>query len=209
MLHEIAHAIDSIAIEGTTLWSTVLAKAAGKDKTYNWQGMEDEIYKALEKYETKELVKKEWGRGTRGAQEGISWLLFDFVKSPQKAIQEYPNFAKWVEDNKQKLKVPSVVLKDYPGLKPTKTPAQLRLEGDKINQKLEAEAAKETLPKPLNEIDTPQIPEYGEYEGIKVKVKGIREKTGEKVSYMEDAKTALEEVDSDIDKLYKVLECIG
>ena len=107
--HELAHAADENwrhitgrATKGKagTLWAWALAQAAtpGRGKI-NWKGIEAEQIKALEKYETKLLVDKHWGRGVRGAQEGSAWLIYEFLENPAEAAKEYPAMAKlWERD---------------------------------------------------------------------------------------------------------------
>lgn len=56
----------------------------------------------------------------------------------------------------------------------------------------------------LAEVNLDAIPD-----GIKVKTKSIRAKTGERVNVTQDAKEALHDIDKSIDTWKKLLACLG
>jgi hypothetical protein len=61
------------------------------------------------------------------------------------------------------------------------------------------------LPAPERKIEKG---EYDQLKDVKVSVKGIREKTGDKITVRMNAKKALEKIDKNIELLNKIVECI-
>jgi hypothetical protein len=50
--------------------------------------------------------------------------------------------------------------------------------------------------------------EYDQFKEVEVSVKGVREKTGDKITVRMNAKKALEKIDKDIELLNKIVECL-
>jgi hypothetical protein len=73
----------------------------------------------------------------------------------------------------------------------------------KAEAKADAEAAKIKA-----DAEAKDLAEYKHLEDVKVPVKGIREKTGDKITVRMNAKKALEKIDKDIELLNKIVECL-
>ena len=57
-------------------------------------------------------------------------------------------------------------------------------------------------------MEAVDVSEYGRFKDVDVSIDAIRGKTGEKVTVRYNAKKALEKIDSDIELLNKIVECL-
>jgi hypothetical protein len=65
-----------------------------------------------------------------------------------------------------------------------------------------------TKREPVRAEKPAEVSEYEQFKDVDVSVKGIRAKTGEEITVRHNAKKALEKIDSDIEMLNKIVECL-
>ena len=179
LLHEIAHGVDNILT---------------KEQSARWEEISaKEIDRGL--WDSKPVGS---GKDPYHVYENLYTAFalfhkkasgFSLTQNEVKAIESHPEAIKFIQENLAKKPTPP----------PKKTDVALAGEG--------VAEAKEV--KPVKEIKPKLKEDFGDLTGIKVTITAIREETGEKVTFKEDAQVALDEVGKQKSTYEQMLECLA